>query len=283
MRRLGALGALQLVLTVTRSPDADAAFQRHAADALVLVGGGAAILLQLADPRVARGVARHSAFRDDPMRRLFGTLDYVYAVSTEDDRLIAAAVADVNVRHRPVRGPADARAPAYSAFDRDAQRFVAATLTAVGLQVEERLGGPLQPATADRFVERYGRLASALQGGPAGWPESRAAFDAWWRERLETLEVTDDARQVARALLTSSNVPVWLRAGQPVLRLTTAALLPEPLRAAYGFHWSPRVERVANGWLDALAVARRVVPAPIRAIPMRRSLERMSRRIARAG
>lgn len=257
--------------------DVDEAFRRHAADALVLAGGGAAILLQLADARVARGVARHSAFREDPMRRLFGTLDYVYAVSTGDERLIRAVVAGVNARHRPVRGPAEAAAPAYSAFDADAQRFVAATLTAVGLQVEERLGGPLDPLVADHFIERYGRLASALQGGPAGWPASRAEFDAWWRERLARLTVTDDARHVARALLTSPNVPLWLRAGQPVLRLTTAALLPPPVRAAYGFRWTPRVERVANGWLAALGVARRTVPAPIRAIPMRRALGRLSR------
>lgn len=260
---------------------ADAAFRRHAADALVLAGGGAAILLQLADPRVARGVARHSAFRDDPMRRLFGTLDYVYAVSSDDERLIGAVVAEVNARHRPVRGPRDGAGPAYSAFDRDAQRFVAGTLTAVGLDLEERLGGPLDPVVADRFVARYGRLASALQGGPAGWPATRAEFDEWWRARLAALEVTDDARSVARALLTSSNVPLWLRAGQPVLRLTTAALLPEPLRTAYGFRWTPRVERVASGWLAALAVARRTVPGAIRAIPMRRSLARMNRRVAR--
>jgi uncharacterized protein (DUF2236 family) len=259
--------------------DPDAAFRRHAADALILAGGGAAILLQLADPRVARGVARHSAFEADPMRRLFGTLDYVYAVSSEDERIVRAAVAGVNAAHRAVRGPADERGPAYSAFDREAQRFVAATLTAVGLDLEERLGGPLPPPVADRFVVRYGRLASALQGGPAGWPATRREFDDWWSARLDRLEVGDDARRVARALLGSPNVPGWLRAGQPVLRLVTAALLPEPVRSAYGFRWTPRAERVAHGWLRALGVARVVVPAGVRALPMRRSLHRLERRL----
>ncbi|MDR5700052.1 oxygenase MpaB family protein [Agromyces aerolatus] len=261
----------------------DAAFTRHAADALILAGGGAAILLQLADPRIARGVARHSAFREDPMRRLFGTLDYVYAVASGDERLLAATVADVNGRHRPVRGPAEASGPAYSAFDRDLQRYVASTLTAVGLRLEERLGGPLDPVLADGFVARYGRLASALQGGAAGWPESRAGFDAWWHDRVATLAVGGDARDVARALLTSRSVPLWLRAGQPVLRLVTAALLPDSLRSAYGFRWTARTERIANAWLDALAAARVVVPAPIRAVPMRRSLSRMSRRLDQIG
>jgi len=251
---------------------ADASFRRHAADALILAGGGAAILLQLADPRVARGVAEHSGFREAPTQRLFGTLEYVYAVSSDEDALVRAAVAHVNAKHGPVRGAG------YSAFDADAQRFVASTLTAVGIELEERLGGPLPPDVADHFVRRYGRLAAALQGGRAGWPGSRAEFDRWWHRQLATLDVGGDARAVAHALLTSVNVPWWLRAGQPVLRLLTAALLPEPLRSAYGFRWTPRTARVAGGWLSALAVVRRVVPAPIRALPMRRSLERLRAR-----
>jgi uncharacterized protein (DUF2236 family) len=253
------------------------AFQRHAADGLVLAGGAAAILLQLADPRVARGVARHSAFEADPMARLWGTLDYVYAVSSGDDRLMRAAVAEVNRKHRPVRGEAVAAAPAYSAFDRDAQRFVASTLTAVGLDMEERLGGPLPAALGDAFVRQYGRLASSLQGGPAGWPETRAEFDEWWRQRLTELDVGDDARLVARALLASRAVPWWLRAAQPALRLVTAALLPEPVRSAYGFRWTPRVARTARGWFRGLTVARVVVPAPIRGLPMRAALARVER------
>lgn len=260
--------------------DLDEAFRRHAADALILAGGGAAILLQLADPRVARGVARHSAFREDPMQRLFGTLDYVYAVASGDEALVREVVEEVNARHRPVRGPAAPPGPAYSAFDRDAQRFVASTLAVVGLTLEERLGGPLPPELADGFVQRYGRLASALQGGPAGWPDSREEFAAWWAARLATLNVTDEARQVARTLLTSPDVPLGIRLGQPVLRLVTAALLPEPVRAAYGFRWTRRVERVASGWLFTLRVARHVVPAGLRSIPMRRSIRRLRRRVA---
>ncbi len=79
-------------------------FRRHGAEGVLLLGGGAAILLQLADPRVARGVAQHSGFRERPLDRLLGTLDYVYAVGFGDDELVAAAVRAVNARHVPVRG-----------------------------------------------------------------------------------------------------------------------------------------------------------------------------------
>ena len=55
-------------------------FERYARDGALVLGGAAAILLQVADPVVARGVGQHSAFADDPMRRLRHTLGYVYSV-----------------------------------------------------------------------------------------------------------------------------------------------------------------------------------------------------------
>ncbi|MDP9398691.1 MAG: oxygenase MpaB family protein, partial [Actinomycetota bacterium] len=42
---------------------------------VVLLGGPAALLLQVAHPLVAAGVAEHSDFRADPLHRLRATLD----------------------------------------------------------------------------------------------------------------------------------------------------------------------------------------------------------------
>lgn len=194
-------GPLAPQLVPMRERDERSAFHRHAAEGVPLLGGGAAILLQLADPRVARGVARHSAFRERPLDRLIGTLDYVYAVGIGDEAVAAQAVGAVNRRHMPVRGGADRTAQAYNAFDADAQRWVAST---------------------------------------------RAEFDAWWIARLLRGRRTAAAR-----------------------RPVTAALLPAPIRAAYGFHWTPRVERVANGWLHAIAAVWPLLSRPIRHAPMR--------------
>lgn len=49
-------------------------------DQLMLLGGGRALLLQLAHPKVAAGVFEHSDFRDDPMKRLRRTLDATLAL-----------------------------------------------------------------------------------------------------------------------------------------------------------------------------------------------------------
>lgn len=259
-------------------------FRRHGAEGVMLLGGGAAILLQLADPRVARGVARHSAFRDRPIDRLVGTLDYVYAVGFGDDDLAAAAVRTVNERHVPVRGEASHGETAYSAFDADAQRWVASTLLAVALALHERLWGRLDTATGDAIVRGYAPYSFRLQAVQAGWPETRAEFDAWWAERLDGLEVSADARSVARSLLSgASALPFGAAVLLPLVRIITAALLPPRVRAAYGFRWTPRVERVANGWLRTTAVLWPLLPRVIRHAPMRGSLRRARRRSRYAG
>lgn len=265
-----------------REHDERSAFHRHAAEGVLLLGGGAAILLQLADPRVARGVARHSAFRERPLDRLVGTLDYVYAVAFGDEAVAAEAVRAVNRRHAPVRGGADGTAPAYNAFDAEAQRWVASTLLAVALELHERLWGPLPTTTADAIVLGYAPLGGHLQAADEGWPSTRAEFDAWWITRLAELAVGDDARAVARSLLTeTSALPFGAAALLPLVRLVTAALLPAPIRAAYGFHWTPRVERVVNGWLHAIAAVWPLLPRAIRHAPLRASLRRADARRSR--
>lgn len=258
-----------------------AILRRHAADGTLMAGGAAAILLQLADPRVAAGVARHSAFRERPLDRLDGTHQYLTALVFGDDHDIDHVVRVVDARHARVRGD---RPRPYDARDADAQRWVAATILAVALELEERLTGrPLDAATADALVRGYAPIAARLQGADAGWPATRREFDGWWAERMPRLEVGDDARAVARDLLAGTGLPPSLRALMPAVRLLTAALLPPALREAYGFRWTPRARRVAAAWLRGLGVARRIVPARLRALPTRVSLRRLRRRSRYAG
>lgn len=279
---MGALGGVQLVLMDDH--EEREAFRRHSAEGVMLLGGGAAILLQLADPRVARGVARHSGFLERPLDRLIGTLDYVYAVGFGDEEIAAAAVRNVNARHAPVHGAATAEHPAYSAFDGDAQRWVASTLLAVALELHERLWGPLDAASADAIVRGFAPYSFRLQAARAGWPDTRAEFDSWWAERVVELEIGADARWAARSLLSgASALPPGTAVLLPPLRIITAALLPPNVRAAYGFQWTPRVERVANVWLDTIAFVWPLLPRVVRHAPMHASLRRARRRSRYAG
>lgn len=262
--------------------DSDTAvYREYAAEGVLLLGGGAAILLQLADPRVAAGVARHSDVENRALDRLVGTIEYLYAVGFGDADDLAAVVRSVDRAHAGVRGPAGPRHPAYSATEPDAQRFVASTIAAIGLDLDRRLQ-PVRPAGRDDAIVRgSASLASSLQGGEAGWPASATEFDAWWRHRIEGLEVGDDARSVARLLLSGRPLPAVLRPLMPVARLVTAALLPAAVRDAYGFRWTGRSAAVAGTWLRlALGVWPRL-PRAIRHAPMRLVLRRVRRRASR--
>jgi uncharacterized protein (DUF2236 family) len=171
---------------VTRGP----AFERYARDSALVLGGAAAILLQLGDPVVARGVAQHSAFADDPMRRLRHTLGYVYAITLGDAGQVRRVAGSVDSAHAGVPG----------ATDPDRQLWVASTLYRVGVDVHELLRGPMPGDVADEVYEASALLGTALQMPAALWPRDRTAFDAYWMDAVAALEIGDDARAVARDL-----------------------------------------------------------------------------------
>src|SRR5436309_8596940 len=70
----------------------------------LLLGGGRALLLQVAHPLVAAGVAAHSRFRSEPLTRLRRTLDRMLTIVFGDAVEALAAVRDIERVHSRVRG-----------------------------------------------------------------------------------------------------------------------------------------------------------------------------------
>ncbi|WP_157981624.1 oxygenase MpaB family protein [Protaetiibacter intestinalis] len=235
----------------------------YLAEGSLVLGGGAALLLQLAHPTVARAVAGHSRFASDPMRRLRHTLGYVYAIGLGTPEVAEAAARAVDRAHRGIPG----------AVDPEPQLWVAATLYGVGMQVHEVLFRPLPDAVADEVYTVSGRFGTSLQVPEGMWPATRADFAAYWERMLPTLAVGEEARAVAHGILhpARGTVPAWVRAVLPLARLTTAALLPEAIRDAYGLPRRPRRERAALALARALA---RLTPRRIRRLPSRLLLPR---------
>ena len=233
--------------------------EEYAADGVLVLGGAAAILLQLADPVVARAVAQHSSFATDPMRRLRNTLSYVYAIGlgTEHQQRLVAGF--VNARHRGIPG----------AQESEHQLWVAATLHEVGRNLHEQVHGPLAPHVADAIYAANARLGTLLQLPDGAWPASRTAFAHYWEDAVGSLEVTDVARATAHELLHSRAIPRWTRPAMPLVRTVTAGLLPESVRAAYGLPHHPRRYRMAIGFARVLV---RVTPRRLRELPSRRLL-----------
>ena len=230
-------------------PD-DAVIRKIDGEGVLLLGGGRALLMQLAHPSVAAGVADHSDFARDPYSRLRRTLEASYTIvfgSDEDARRTAAAI---RAFHDRVTGPG------YQANDPDLLLWVHATLVDTALRVYSRFVGPLRRHEVEQYYAESMRQAE-LMGVPLdAQPPDFATFRTYVRTTVATLEVSDTARALADAILRPP-VP-WF--GEPAFALArqiTVGLLPLPLRLQYRLRWdAPRKAAL----VAAAAASRQVLP-----------------------
>jgi len=241
-------------------------------EGILLVGGGRAILLQIAVPAIGHGVANHSDFTSDPLRRLHGTLSYVYALAngTEADR--AAVRRAVNRAHGPVRGSGQ---PAYNAMDPALQLWVAATLYETAIAMHERVFGALDDESADEIYREYAVLGTALQMPPELWPADRAAFRSYWDAQVAALSVDAATAGVQKELFYPSAVPFGIRLIMPLVRFVTVGLLPASVRELYGLPWTAAQERRFGRTMRVVAAVYRTLPRGIRQYPQRHYLARI--------
>lgn len=240
----------------------------------LMLGAGRALLLQVAHPKVAQGVADHSDFRDHPLPRLFGTLDFLTIVMLGTEEEAERIGAQIRRMHHRVTGPG------YRGNDPDLQVWVNATLIDGALLVYERVLGSPSGDLAARYVEQAALIADVLGCPPGAQPADLAAFRAYMDQMIGSLEVSDTGREVARAVLSSRRLwYLW-----PALRLNrfiTVGLLPEPIRDQYGLPWSPARDRLLWTMLHTGATAYRLVPGRIRRSGQHLALHLARRRISR--
>jgi uncharacterized protein (DUF2236 family) len=209
------------------------------------LGGGAAVLLQVAHPLVAAGVVEHSDFRNDLWKRLVRTLRalYLIAYGTKDEAEQAGAA--VQAVHRHVHGvtriplgrfPTGTR---YSAETPDLLLWVHATLVHSSLAVYDRFVQRLSPDEQEAYYREMS-LVARIFGTPADViPPTLAEFRAYFDAQVAgpDLGVTQYARDVAAVIL-DAQLPAPLRVLVPSHRLSTAGLLPERIREEYGLRWT---------------------------------------------
>lgn len=244
-----------------------AAIREVGAEPFALLGGGPALLLQLAHPKVARGVAEHSGFQASPFPRLFSTLDYltmvVFGTREEAQRVAWSAMR----AHDVVNGGAQSDGDAYSAHDPELLLWVQATLFQVSRELYERILGPLDEVKSEEYYQQSVLLAELLGAPREALPEDAAAFDAYWTEMVNTLEVSPEGREQALAVMHPSVMRWALFPAMAMFRLVTTGLLPEPIRVQYGFPWTPRREAAFRCVLGAVTVSMRLTPGFVRRMP----------------
>jgi uncharacterized protein (DUF2236 family) len=219
--------------------------RRISQEALGLLGGGRAILLQLAHPLVAAGVADHSDFQTDPLARLLRTLELIHTLVFGSRWQAQKALQRFHTMHTRIQGclsHAAGRFPAgtfYTASDLELKLWVHATLVETRLMTYERFVAPLTPGERRRYYADTRVLARLLgvpdQVPPPTWED----FQRYMANILasDTLAVTDTARRLARDVLNPSRVGIVPSASARLVRFVTAGLLPERFRVAYGLGW----------------------------------------------
>lgn len=239
------------------------------------LGGGCAVLLQVAHPLVAAGVVEHSGYDRDLWRRLVRTLRALYLIAFGDREEAERAGAAVRAVHERVHGTTRqqlgpfAADTAYSASDPDLMLWVHATLVYSSIAAYERFVGPLTKRERERYTVEM-NLVAQLFGVPASvLPPTYSGFRGYFQAQLasEAITVTDPAREVASVIL-ATPMPAPMRLLVPAHRLATARLLPARIRDEYGLHWSGLHElalpiaggAVRYGTAPALRIAARLRP-----------------------
>lgn len=237
----------------------------------LLLGGGRALLLQVAHPSVAAAVDAHSRYDADPWGRLLRTLRVVTLITFGDSATSSAAARALRSVHTSIGGTRT-DGVGYRATQPDLLLWVWATLVQTSLLVYTRYVGELTLAEIEAFYAEQQRFAVACGVPDGSWPVDLEAFAAYFDGMVESgLHVTREARRIADAvLLPPVPAPLALpaRPSLELLKLVTVGLLPPSVRDAYELPWGPHRER---GFRMASAAARRTVgtlPARLRRLPM---------------
>lgn len=175
------------------------------ADPSMLIGGLTALLMQTLHPLAMAGVADHSSYRDDPLRRLGRTRSFVTGTTFGSTETAEQLIDVVKGIHRKVRGTAPDGRP-YSADDPELVTWVHVTEVVSFLRAHQRfVPFSVHGDQVDRYYHEMAAIPERL--GATDVPRTRAAMRAYLREVRPQLAVGDQAREAVRFLTTPARDP----------------------------------------------------------------------------
>jgi len=213
----------------------DSVIRRVNAEPAVAFGAGRALLLQLAHPAVAQGVQDHSEFKQNPFKRLQGTLEAVAGVVFGSRALGDGIGRRVRWVHEFVVGPG------YTALEPSNLLWVHATLCDTALRCYEDLVEPLSAADRETYYAEMMEVAEVFGCPRVAQPQTYADFASYVSSTVEAMPVSEVGRDLAQFIL-DPTLPLRLDVPmKPLLRVQrtfTLGSLPPRLRAELGFDWS---------------------------------------------
>jgi uncharacterized protein (DUF2236 family) len=270
-------------------------------EAMLLLGAGPrALLLQIAHPLVAAGVAQHSQFRDDPWARLSGTLRSYLRIVYGSAPAARDEIRRLHDLHRGIRGDvSDAVARErhggrYSALDPSLSLWVHATLVDSTIRAYDAWIERLSHDERARYYEETLPVGRAFGIPGSLLPPDIDAFDDYVAAMLGPdgpVKVGDDARELADAILHPPLGPALAAAGPLAARAAplfdaiparaygwlfwpSIGLLPASVREGYGLAWGLRQRAVAAWLVAAWQAWRPALPPAFRQMPQALAADR---------
>jgi uncharacterized protein (DUF2236 family) len=208
----------------------------------LFVGGVAAVIMELAEPRVRTGVWEHTTFRIDPVRRLRRTglaaMVTIYGARSTAE----ATIARVRRMHDRIAGSTPA-GKAYRANDPELLNWVQGTAAYGFLQAYHSYARPLSALERHRYYAE-GALAASCYGASAA--TSEVALEMRFEAMASHLEPSDILFEFLAIMRSAPILPLPLRPVQPLLIRAAIDLTP---------YWLRRIVGLTDQGLNALDAA----------------------------
>jgi uncharacterized protein (DUF2236 family) len=223
------------------------------------LAGPRAVLMQIAHPLIAAGVAEHSRFNKHRFARLYRTSLAAAAITFGSRDLALRTIELINRKHQRVHGVLQKQAGAYppgtqyDANDPELKFWVLATIIESTLLVQDLFVSPLSDLEREQYYNDSITVAKLFEIPAHLTPPTYADFHSYMRTMMESdfITVSDTAREIAHQLFSPSIEGTLLYFGSAA----GIGLLPARLRDEFGFRWSRRRDR----WLARMASASRRV------------------------
>lgn len=229
-----------------------------------LLFGPAAVLLQVAHPRVAQGVADHSDFREDALGRLRRTLSTVnriaFGTKAEAEEM-RARLQDVHGRVKGETSQGMAGPQQYSAFEPELLMWVLATLIDASIQGYEFVWEPLTWERRENFYREFRRFGTYFglseQVGPSNYAEFVDYYDGMMSGEL--LGSHPLCAEVAAAVVWPQQ-PWRDRMLGKAVDFLPIETVPEPIRGRLGLK--------STAWTKGrMRILEKVAPLAFRTLP----------------
>ncbi|WP_296595917.1 oxygenase MpaB family protein [Phenylobacterium sp.] len=236
------------------------AWRVHANPVALAIGGVAAVILELAEPRVRSGVWDHSTFRTDPLARMQRTGEATLITTYGPTKSAEARVAMVTRMHERVGGMTP-DGHAYTALEPELMTWVHVTASWGFLYAYDRYVAPLSADEKDRYFAEGGRLGR-LFGAPEP-PDNVAGVEAWFDRMRPKLVAHPIIGEFLGIVATTSPLGLAGRAIQPLVVEAAIDLLPPDIRKRLGLNVRPLRLAVAGSVLRLMAQIAQKAPSQV--------------------